>query len=314
LISSDADGYTLAHPQHITQSGIQPETRMPLTSERLVVCASHSPGKERDVEHVFGQRFRSALTSAAERVLRFDPELVVVFGGDHRRAFRHVVPAFGVAISASILAEGGHPAGDLDVPSEVARGLCEHLLSAGFDVAACRDIGLDHAFAQPVRDLVGELAAKPVIPIPVNCATAPLPTGRRVAAFATEVGRFLDSLDERVLVIGTGGLSHSPPSLEVDTYDISDEERARIIAEGMADARNRIRPDWDTEVLDAMGSWDLDALIGLIDTAHARAGAGANEVRTWVAAGAAGGGHPVVPMVYEPVPEWITGMAVATSA
>jgi 2,3-dihydroxyphenylpropionate 1,2-dioxygenase len=285
-----------------------------VTSERLVVCASHSPGKERDVERAFGQRFRSALTAAAERVKRFDPELVVVFGGDHRRAFRHVVPAFGVAMSASILAEGGHPTGDLDVPSEVARRLCEHLLSAGFDVAACRDIGLDHAFAQPIRDLIGELAAKPVIPVAVNCATAPLPTGRRVAAFATEVGRFLDSLNERVLVIGTGGLSHSPPSLEVDTYDLSDEDRARIIAEGMADARNKIRPDWDAEVLDAMGSWDLEALIGLIDTAHARAGAGANEVRTWVAAGAAGGGHPMVPMVYEPVPEWITGMAVATSA
>ncbi len=88
-----------------------------LTPERLVVCASHSPGKERDVEHAFGRLFRSALTSAAERAQQFDPDVVIVFGGDHRRAFRHVVPAFGVALSASILAEGGHPAGDLDVPS-----------------------------------------------------------------------------------------------------------------------------------------------------------------------------------------------------
>jgi len=285
-----------------------------MPSDRLVVCASHSPGKERDVEHAFGHRFRSALTAAAERVARFDPDVVLVFGGDHRRAFRHVVPAFGIALSASILAEGGHPAGDLDVPPALARRLCEHLLSAGFDVAACRDIGLDHAFAQPVRDLLDELTAKPVIPVAVNCATAPLPTGRRVADFGAEVGRFLDDIDERVLVIGTGGLSHSPPSLEVDTYDLSDEDRARIIAEGMADARNKIRPDWDAEVLDAMARWDIAALVRLVDAAHARAGAGANEVRTWVAAGAAGGGRPVTPMVYEPVPEWITGMAVATSA
>jgi 2,3-dihydroxyphenylpropionate 1,2-dioxygenase len=285
-----------------------------MTSERLVVCASHSPGKERDVDHAFGRRFRSALTAAAERVQRFDPEVVVVFGGDHRRAFRHVVPAFGVALSASILAEGGHPAGALDVPSALARGLCEHLLAAGYDVAACRDIELDHAFAQPVRDLVGDLAAKPVIPVPINCATAPLPLGRRVADFGAEVGRFLDGVAERVLVIGTGGLSHSPPSLEVDTYDLSDEDRARIISEGMADARNKIRPDWDSEVLDAMANWDVEALIRLVDTAHVRAGAGANEVRTWLAAGAAGGGRPVSPLVYEPVPEWITGMAVATSA
>ena len=284
-----------------------------MTSERLVVCASHSPGKERDVEHAFGHRFRSALSAAAEQVARFDPDVVLVFGGDHRRAFRHVVPAFGVALSAAILAEGGHPAGSLDVPTALARRLCEHLLSAGFDVAACRDIELDHAFAQPVRDLLGELTAKPVIPLPVNCATAPLPTARRVADFGAEVGRFLDGIDERVLVIGTGGLSHSPPSLEVDTYDLSDEDRARIIAEGMADARNKIRPDWDGEVLEAMSNWDLDALIGLVDGAHQRAGAGANEVRTWLAAGAAGGGRPVRPSVYEPVPEWITGMAVATS-
>ncbi len=285
-----------------------------MPSERLVVCASHSPGKERDVEHIYGRQFRSALAAAAEEVRRFDPDIVVLFGGDHRRAFRHVVPAFGVALSASILAEGGHPAGDLDVPSSLARRLCDHLLSTGFDIAACRDIALDHAFAQPIRDLLGELTAKPVIPVAVNCATAPLPTARRVADFAAEVGRFLDGVDQRVLLIGTGGLSHSPPSLEVDTYDLSDEDRARIIAEGMADARKKIRPDWDAEVLEAMSAWDLDALIRLVDAAHARAGAGANEVRTWLAAGAAGGGRPVTPLVYEPVPEWITGMAVATSA
>ncbi|WP_459953492.1 DODA-type extradiol aromatic ring-opening family dioxygenase, partial [Mycobacterium avium] len=80
----------------------------------------------------------------------------------------------------------------------------------------------------------------PVIPVAVNCATAPLPTGRRVAGFGAAVGRFLDSVDQRVLLIGTGGLSHSPPSLEVDAYKLSDDERARIIADGMADARNKI--------------------------------------------------------------------------
>src|SRR6201991_1538205 len=279
---------------------------MDVTSERLVVCASHSPGKERDAEHAFGRRFRSALASAAERAQQFDPDVVIVFGGDHRRAFRHVVPAFGVALSASILAEGGHPAGDLDVPSELARQLCEHLLSAGFDVAACRDIGLDHAFAQPVRDLLGELAVKPVVPVPVNCATAPLPTGRRVADFGTEVGRFLDRIAERVLVVGTGGLSHSPPSLEVDTYDLSDEDRARIIAEGMAEARTKIRPDWEPQVLDAMSNWDVAALIQLVDTAHVRAGAGANEVRTWLAAGGAGGGSPLTTPRDQTGAGWVT--------
>jgi 2,3-dihydroxyphenylpropionate 1,2-dioxygenase len=284
-----------------------------MTPDRMVVCASHSPGKERDVEQAFGLQFRSALARAADEVRRFDPDVVIVFGGDHRRAFTTVVPAFAVALSASIIAESRHPAGALTVASTLARGLCEHLLTEGFDVAVCRDIALDHAFAQPIRDLVGELDAKPVIPVAVNCATAPLPTGRRVADFGAAVARFLDAVDQRVLLIGTGGLSHSPPSLEVDAYELGDEERARIIAAGMADARNKIRPEWDAEVLKAMSTWDVAALIRLVDSAHAQAGAGANEIRTWVAAGAAGGGRPVTPLVYEPVPEWITGMAVATS-
>ncbi|MDT5232429.1 MAG: 2,3-dihydroxyphenylpropionate 1,2-dioxygenase [Mycobacterium sp.] len=284
-----------------------------MTPDRMVVCASHSPGKERDVEQAFGLQFRSALARAADEVRRFDPDVVIVFGGDHRRAFTTVVPAFAVALSASIIAESRHPAGALTVASTLARGLCEHLLTEGFDVAVCRDIALDHAFAQPIRDLVGELDAKPVIPVAVNCATAPLPTGRRVADFGAAVARFLDAVDQRVLLIGTGGLSHSPPSLEVDAYELGDEERARIIAAGMADARNKIRPEWDAEVLMAMSTWDVAALIRLVDSAHAQAGAGANEIRTWVAAGAAGGGRPVTPLVYEPVPEWITGMAVATS-
>ncbi|GFG84043.1 3-carboxyethylcatechol 2,3-dioxygenase [Mycolicibacter algericus] len=285
-----------------------------VTPDRLVVCASHSPGKDRDADERFGKEFRAGLAGAAEQVRRFAPDLVVVFGGDHRRAFRHVVPAFAVALSASIIAEGRHGAGELTIPSELARELSEHLLYAGFDIAVCRGVGLDHAFAQPIRDLLGALDAKPVIPLPVNCATAPLPTGRRVADFGAAVGQFLAGLAQRVLVIGTGGLSHSPPSLEVDTHDISNEERSRVIAEGMAEAQTKIRPDWDTEVLQAMADWNEPALIALVDTAHSRAGAGANEVRTWLAAGAAGGGRPVTPLVYEPVPEWITGMAVATSA
>lgn len=283
-------------------------------TDRLVVCASHSPGKERDVDEQFGRQFRNGLAAAADDVRSFDPDVVVLFGGDHRRAFRHVVPAFAVALSASILAEGAHPSGDLAVPTEVARALAEYLLDNGFDVAVCRDIALDHAFAQPLRDLLGDLDAKPVIPLPVNCATAPLPSGRRVAEFGSAVSDFLDGVDGRVLVIGTGGLSHSPPSLEVDTYDISDADRTRIIAEGMAAAREKIRPDWDGEVLQAMSGWDVSTLIGLVDSAHSRAGAGANEVRTWLAAGAAGGGQPVNAVVYELVREWITGMAVATSA
>lgn len=281
--------------------------------DRLVVCASHSPGMERDVEKVFGTSFRDGLARAAARVREFDPDYIVLFGGDHRRAFRHVVPTFGVALSAGVIAEGGHAAGALAVPQDRARALAEHLLKSHFDIGVCRDIELDHAFAQPLRDLTGGLDRYPVIPVPVNCATAPLPHARRVLEFGDAVCRFLDEQGDRVLVIGTGGLSHSPPSLELDAYEIDDEERARVIAEGLPGARKKIKPEWDKSLLDAFATADRAALVELSDAAHASAGAGANEVRTWLAASAAGGGGPLSALVYEPVEEWITGMAVAIS-
>src|SRR5699024_3112307 len=94
--------------------------------ERLVICASHSPGMERDVDKQFGADFRAGLTRAAETVQQFDPDHIRLSGGDHRRAFRNVVPSLAVALSAGILAEGGHPAATLTVPQDAARKLAEH--------------------------------------------------------------------------------------------------------------------------------------------------------------------------------------------
>jgi len=283
-----------------------------MTMGKLVVCTSHSPGMERDKEAVQGLGFRAGLKEARRIVTEFDPDCVLVVAGDHRRAFREVVPAFAVALSAGVMAEAGWPQADLDVPGPMARDLAEHLLAADFDVSVCRDVLLDHAFAQPLRVLLGGLDALPVIPVAVNCATPPLPRAARVLALGHAMAEFLDRQDGRVLIIGSGGLSHSPPSLEVEAHDLDDEERARLIAEGHAAARRKIRPEWDEALLHALATLDEQELAELVDNATEQAGVGGNEVRTWLAAAAAGGGA-LTPLAYEAVPDWITGMGVAVS-
>src|SRR5437868_7446578 len=98
-----------------------------MASEMLVVCTSHSPGMERDTGEVMGLGFRAGLRDARHMVDAFAPDLVVLVGGDHRRTFREIVPAFAVVLSGGIMAEAGHPSADLDIPQGTARALVEDL-------------------------------------------------------------------------------------------------------------------------------------------------------------------------------------------
>jgi 2,3-dihydroxyphenylpropionate 1,2-dioxygenase len=283
-----------------------------MATEKLVVCTSHSPGMERDGEQVQGLAFRAGLKEARRLVADFAPDCVVLVGGDHRRTFREIVPTFAVALSAGIMAEAGHAGARLKVPEGTARGLVEELLAKNIDVSTCRNVEFDHAFAQPLRILLGGLDVVPVVPVAVNCATPPLPSAARVLGFGRAVGEFIDQQGGRVLVIGSGGLSHSPPSLEVETYDLSDEERARLIADGAEAAKHKIRPEWDEALLRALADWDEKKLVELVDNATELGGVGGNEVRTWLTAAAAGGGA-LETIAYEPVADWITGMGVTAS-
>jgi 2,3-dihydroxyphenylpropionate 1,2-dioxygenase len=52
-----------------------------MTSARMVVCASHTPGMLRDKTAEFGHAFRAGVVEAAARVAAFAPELGRRAGG-----------------------------------------------------------------------------------------------------------------------------------------------------------------------------------------------------------------------------------------
>jgi 2,3-dihydroxyphenylpropionate 1,2-dioxygenase len=80
---------------------------------------------------------------------------------------------------------------------------------------------------------------------------------------------------------------------------------------GREAAKEKINPLWDEAFLRRIA--DAPGSLGHITPEDiAPAGVGANEVRTWIAAIAAGD-LPMETVVYEPVREWITGMAIAAS-
>ena len=283
-----------------------------MSYQTLTLCMSHSPGFARDHEETFGHEFRAGLAEVRDAVLAWQPTLVVFFGSDHRRAFGEILPAASVVFSAEGLGDSGSPTGPYDVPTERAKALTAHLLEADFDIAVTRHIALDHGFGQTMADVLGSLDATPIVPIFINCATPPLGRPARAAALGREVARFFADTDERVLYIGSGGMSHNPPTLALTDEGLGEEERRALSAAHREAAKDDIRPEWDRAMLEKFGSDDTGWADTITSDDLAQAGVGAHEMRTWIAAYVAGG-QPLRTVSYEPVREWLTGMGIAIS-
>ena len=90
--------------------------------------------------------------------------------------------------------------------------LIEALAAADFDLTTCQEMLVDHGFVVPMQLLWPGAPAWPVrtIPIHVNTVQHPLPTPRRCLKFGEVLGRAIEAwpAEERVVVLGTGGLSH----------------------------------------------------------------------------------------------------------
>jgi protocatechuate 4,5-dioxygenase, beta chain len=90
--------------------------------------------------------------------------------------------------------------------------LIESLVADEFDITMCQELLVDHAATLPMALLWpggGEWPVR-IVPIAMNHVQYPLPSLARSYRLGQAVGRALDAwnADARILVIGTGGLSH----------------------------------------------------------------------------------------------------------
>ncbi|WHZ12125.1 MAG: hypothetical protein OJF60_002566 [Burkholderiaceae bacterium] len=144
------------------------------------------------------------------------PDVVVIFHNDHGlNFFLDKMPTFAVGAAAEYrnADEGwGIPTlpsirGELDLSWHVI----ETLVEREFDVVSCQEVEVDHAVTLPLKLLwpEGDCPVQ-IVPICINTVQLPLPTPRRTYALGRAVGEAIRSWssDKKVLVIGSGGLSH----------------------------------------------------------------------------------------------------------
>ena len=153
----------------------------------------------------------------AEWLAAAKPDVLVTFFNDHASSFFFdLYPTFAVGIGEEfeVADEGGGkrplPAirGNLDLSIHLA----EQLVADEFDIATFFDRPLDHGVFSPLPLLLPHDPAWPaaLVPISVNVVQYPLPTARRCYKLGQAVRRAIESFpqDLKVVIVGTGGLSH----------------------------------------------------------------------------------------------------------
>lgn len=208
------------------------------------------------------------------------PDVAVVFYNDHGlNFFLDKMPTFAVGAAEEYrnADEGwglpvykpfrGDPA--------LSWHIIEQLVADEFDITTCQSMLVDHALSIPFELAWPDADSWPVrlVPIAINTVQHPLPSAKRCLALGRAVHRALASWagDDRIVVIGTGGLSHQ-----------LDGARAGFL-----------NPDYDRFCLDHLAA-DPDAL-----TRHSiheiveLAGTQGVELLNWIAARGALGDAPL---------------------
>jgi 2,3-dihydroxyphenylpropionate 1,2-dioxygenase len=267
-------------------------------------------------------------------VTEFDPDLVVIFGPDHFNHYSYEsMPAFSIALSAVSTGDYGYAQSSADVPWETARDLAAAVLEDGVDVATGEAVSLDHAYTQPITTIFGAFDARPIIPVFLNCFGFPLAPVSRSRRLGAAIGGYLSGLDTRVLILGSGGLSHQlpaffdraaqPPASFHRKKHMSEADYAAKnewmtgFAQRIGDGSGELgppNPEWDRAQLALLADGDLDEIDRLgTESILDDAGLGGQEIRTWVAAHAAlaaAGPYRTAFRYYEPIPHWLCGFGV----
>jgi protocatechuate 4,5-dioxygenase beta chain len=239
-----------------------------------------------------------AFDSCAQRLAELEPTSVIIVGCDHYILFgTHCLPRYVIGT------------GDIDGPIEslpgLSRGivannqaLAEHIVrhgdDSGFDWTVARSFTIDHSFSIPHQLVVKRAEERlgrvlPSIPVYLACGVDPYIPLRRAAQLGREIRAAVESFDadERVVIIGSGGISHWVGTAEM----------------------GKVSEDFDREILAHGVKGDVASLAAYSDEEIlGRAGNGAMEIRNFVCAMAAVPNATGEVIAYEPVPAWVTGL------
>ena len=197
------------------------------------------------------------------------PDIAIVVYNDHGSSFffdKYPTFALGAAELYPVGDEGWgrRPLPDFPGDAEFSWHLAESLVYDEFDMTVCQELAVEHGFMVPMHLCFDHDPVWPVrtVPLAVNVIQHPLPTATRCWKLGEAIRRAVESFpgDERVAILGTGGMSHQLNG-------------ARF---------GHLNPDWDNDWLDRIES-DPASLAALThQDIMENAGAEAVELIMWL--------------------------------
>ncbi len=260
-------------------------------------CLPHDPfitAHTEQAEPGQAARIFAAFEHIRQEVAARHADTVIIIGDDH-------YALFGPDCQPQLLIAVGDLAGPLEPWLRIERRpvannspLAEHLLRTGleqeFDFAVSRSLVLDHSVMIPTH-LAVPYGVR-VVPIYIASGVEPLISWRRCYRLGAMLREATATWprDERIVIFGTGGISHWVGTAEM----------------------GRVNPDFDRQALHLVENGDVAGLSALSDEYIMREGGnGAFELRNWMVAMGAMPGCRGRLLAYEPMEAWVTGLGLA---
>ena len=152
-----------------------------------------------------------------EWIAKLKPDVCLVVYNDHASAFSlEIIPTFAIGTGENYpIADEGwgpRPVPPVKGHPELASHIVQSVVLDEFDLTIVNKMEVDHGLTVPLTLMFGQPKSWPcpIIPLCVNVVMYPVPTGKRCFALGRAIRKAINSYDKdlRVVVFGTGGMSH----------------------------------------------------------------------------------------------------------
>lgn len=260
-------------------------------------AASHvlfsSQGVEQQAANVM-----HGLLEMRRRIQELDPDVLVMAGSDHLNTFSLAMQVtLGVGVADEFTTWGdGVPVTTFAGHRAFAEQFARHAARRGFDLVQIEEVRPDHGMATP-KLVADPRNAIPTVPVYLNTLMPIPPSPKRCFSLGQALKEMVETTrpaDERVVVMGVGGMSHWICVPEQGT----------------------VAEDFDLDFIDKLITGRAEELAAIdVETLERETGNGGLELAAWLfMAGAMPPKARGERLFYEPIRQWDTGLGAVAFA